>query len=88
VKTAPEIAPEVVQKIAGQAPTKTRRELPFERFDPDEKPDKAFRFETNAYDRALFKYLAALRGKDESMTELIRAFARTRALNEIGKVKP
>lgn len=81
----PEIPRAVVHSLAGKAPIKSRRELPFERHDPDAKPDKAFRFETNAYDRALFKYVAAVRGKDESVTELIRNFARDRARRELAK---
>jgi hypothetical protein len=84
-QSPPEIPRATVHGLSSKAPIKSRRELPFEKHDPDAKPDKAFRFETNAYDRALFKYVAVLRGEGESVTDVIRKFARDRAQRELGK---
>ena len=80
-----EIDPTKLHQVAAKAKTQTRRPLPFERHDPDGPRDRAFRFPTNAYERDLFKYLAAARGQGESVADLIRRFARERALRELGE---
>ena len=81
----PEIDPEKLAQFSGGARVQTRRKLPFERHDPDAKPDKAFRFDTNAYDRELFRYAAMMRQKGETVWQLIRTLAREQALKEVAK---
>lgn len=83
--TRTEIDRSKLQQLTGNTKVQTRRALPFEGLDPDAPADKAFRFTTNAYERALFAYLAGVRGKGESAASLIRQFARERALSELGK---
>lgn len=82
-----EIDPTKLHTVTAKAKVQTRRALPFEKHDPEAKRDRAFRFQTNAYERELFKYVAAVRGKGESASEVIRTFARERALRELGKVE-
>jgi len=62
----------------GRRPASTkRRSMPWEEHDPDEPADKAMNFRTNAYDRALLKYVAGLRGQSvqAALRELMRAAA-------------
>lgn len=62
--------------------TETRRVLPFEKHwrKRDAKPDKEYVVESNAYERALLKYVAAMRGI--SVRALVREYVREAALRE------
>jgi len=54
---------------------------PHDQHDPDEAPDRGMNLRTNAYDRALFAYVAGLRGT--SVQQTIRALARQAALQAL-----
>lgn len=54
---------------------------PHVQHDPDEAPDRGMNLRTNAYDRALFAYVAGLRGT--SVQQTIRALARQAALQAL-----
>lgn len=58
-----------------------KNEMPWERHDPDAPPDKAMNFRTNAYDRALLKYMAGLRGI--SAQAVLQDLMRTAAFAEL-----
>jgi hypothetical protein len=57
------------------------RKLPHDEHDPDAPVDRATNLRTNAYHRALFKYVGAKRG--ESMQRTILALAVKAALAEV-----
>ena len=63
----------------------SKKPLPFDDLDPDAPADRNMRFRTNAYERALFHYVAGLRGQGESMQSFMRAAAREAALAELAK---
>jgi hypothetical protein len=65
------------------APARARAPRPFDGLDPDAPNDKAMNFKTNSYERALFNYLAGLRGTGISVQQLMRELAREAALAEI-----
>lgn len=77
------VDPERLAQLTAGSQMTRRRKLPFEALNPNAEADKQFRFRTNPYERALFKYVAGLRG--ESMQSTIRAFAREMALRELSK---
>ena len=85
-RTRNDVSPEAAALVTSRAKVQTRRALPFDKLSADAPRDRAFRFETNAYEREVFKYLAVVRGKGESVADVIRLFARERALQELGKV--
>lgn len=79
------VDPTKLQQLLGGSKVTTRTKKPFDDLSPDEHSDKSFRFRTNPYERALFNYVAGLRGKGESMQSLMRTLAREGALAELAK---
>lgn len=79
------VDPTKLQQMLSGSKVTTRAKRPFDDLDPDEHSDKSFRFTTNPYERALFRYVAGLRGKGESMQGLMRSLAREGALAELAK---
>jgi hypothetical protein len=78
-----ELTPLEQYKITTQTKNQVRRPLPFDKYldQANAKPDKGITFETNAFDRSLFKHLAHER--EMTMRDVIRQLAREAALREI-----
>lgn len=65
-------------KVGAPKQPSVDRRMPWEKLDPEASPDRAMSLRTNAYERALLRYVAGLHG--ESVQQTIKRFLREAAL--------